>query len=81
MGLCICKKKNILVEILFPKSFWSKAGVGVFVNELLLEKNRIYDNVYSDYYIYIYEDKRLYTNLRHTTDPRRHIAFVYGDER
>lgn len=81
MGLCMCKKRNLLLEILFPKDYWSREGVKQFIHNLWLEKHRLYDDVYSDYYFYIYEDKRLHTNLRHVTNPRRHMIFVYGDEK
>jgi hypothetical protein len=77
----MCRQKNVLLEILFSKSYWGLGGVNVFVDELLLKHERVYDDAYSEYYIYIYEDRRLYTNLRSTSDPRRHIVFVYGDER
>jgi hypothetical protein len=77
----MCRQKNVLLEILFSKNYWGLGGVNVFVDELLLKHERVYDDEYSEYYIYIYEDRRLYTNLRSTADPRRHIVFVYGDER
>jgi hypothetical protein len=67
------RRSNILVEILFPKNFWAKQGVEVFMRELFMTEKNLYCNIYSEYYIYIYEDKRLFTNLRTVSDPRRHI--------
>jgi hypothetical protein len=82
MGIIFSKEKNALIEIRFPKEFWSKAGVNRFVKLYLLDQGMVLDDdIYSQYYKSIYRDIRRYKNIRTTTDVRDHIIFVYGDGR
>ncbi len=75
------KNKNVLIEIRFPKNFWCRMGANEFVSDLHLDAMRLDDDVFSQYYKYLYYDLRLYKNIRYTADPRRHIVFVFGDQK
>ncbi len=79
--MCFRRGKNVLLEIRFPKNYWSMAGVHHFARELFLDAMRVDEDVFSQYYKYIYHDIRLYRNHRAVSDARRHVIFLYGDRK
>jgi hypothetical protein len=83
MGNCLpcCKKKNVLIEIRWPKDYWTHINVAYYANLTMLGGCLLDLNVFSQYHTMIYRDKRRYKNLHSVVNKRDHVIWVYGDQK
>jgi hypothetical protein len=75
------RKKNLLLEINFPKEYWSRDGVIKYSELFILDGLLLAENPFSSYHRIIYKDIRRYKNHKKTIDRYDHTIFIFGDER
>jgi hypothetical protein len=79
MGCCVNKKE--LIEIRFPKIYWTRTAVWKYTDTMRFTTTIIDNNIYSQYYKCVFNDIWSFEKIKLHYDVKEHMIYVYGDRK